>query len=574
MIDGAREAAERLLDETAARGMDRRSVLRAAAAMGIAGALNGFELDQALAAGLNQRERRAAPRDAYDYIIVGAGAAGCVIASRLAASGAEVLLVESGGTDDLPQVSTPGIWFTNIGGPLDWRFAAAPSPFVNNRAVPMAMGHVLGGGTSINAMLWMRGFAQDFDDWAYNGCDGWGFRDLLPTFKAIEDWEGGANEWRGAGGPVHIRTAAANPHPTAAAFIQAARDMGIPILDDMNAPMREGAGYVNMSISREGTRVNAARAFLRPALARENLTLLLGTDVTRLTFEGTRCTGVTIADKSGARTIRASREVLVTAGGMTSAKLLLLSGIGDADASRRLDIAPVLDLKGVGRNFQDHPILFGTVYRYKGKMPPRSMTSNAVEAAAYLRSDPAKPSPDVKMVLQQLPFTTPEVQARYGALPSDGYTLTPALMRPSSRGWYRLASADWREKALLDTNFLSTDHDIDTIVRATEMIRELGSQPGFAPIRDAEAVPGRTMTKADLRDFARSAAISFGHPVGTCKMGTDAMAVVDPTLRVHGIEGLRVCDSSVMPSIVSVPTSAATHVIAMKAADMILASRA
>ena len=571
MIDSANEAAEKLLDLAATHRLDRRMLLRAAA-LGLAAAISPIALDEALAAGDNQRGKRAALRNSYDYIIAGAGAAGCVIAAQLAATGAEVLLVESGGTDDLPAIATPGIWFTNIGGPLDWRVRAAPSSFVNGRAVPVAMGHVLGGGTSINAMLWMRGFAADFDDWAYNGCDGWSFRDVLPLFKALEDWEGGANEWRGTGGPIHVRTAAGEPHPTASAFIAASRQMGIAVLDDMNAPMREGAGYVNMSITKDGTRASASRAFLRPALSRPNLTLLLGRDVTQLLFKGTRCTGVMINGEDGIKSIRARSEVIVTAGGVMSAKLLLLSGVGDAEASRRLGIAPVLDLKGVGQNFQDHPLLFGVVYRYKGKMPPRSMTSNAVEAAAYLRSDAAKISPDIKMVLQQLPIVTPEIQTRFGAPPSEGYTISPALMRPSSRGMVGLTSADWRQPAALTANFLSTEHDLDTTVCAIERVRELGSQSGFSEIREREAVPSKTLSKAALRDFARNATISFGHPVGTCRMGTDALAVVDPALRVHGAEGLRVCDSSIMPAIVSCPTSAASHMIGLKAAGMIAAN--
>ncbi|WP_176594237.1 GMC family oxidoreductase [Sphingobium sp. EM0848] len=570
MIDNANEQMERLLDRAAAGNIGRRSFLAAATALGATALFNSAVVDGALAAGVNQRAHRATMRDSFDYIIIGAGAAGCIIAARLAEAGMEVLLVESGGTDDLAQVATPGIWFTNIGSPRDWRFTANPSPLVNGRTIPMAMGHVLGGGTSINAMLWMRGFAQDFDDWAYNGCDGWAFQDVLPLFRALEDWEGGANEWRGAGGPVHIRTAATDPHPTAAAFIAASRQMGIPVLDDMNAPMREGAGYVNMSITKEGTRASASRAFLRPALSRPNLHLLLDTDATGLLFEGTRCTGVQLQGRDGARAVRASREVIIAGGGMMSAKLLLLSGIGDADASRRLGITPIVDLQGVGRNFQDHPILFGVAYRYRGKMPPRSMTSNAVEAAAYVRSDIAKPVPDLKMVLQQLPFVTPEVQAKFGTLPSDGYTITPALMRPSSRGTFRLSSADWRDKGQLDSNFFSTEHDIETTVRGIELVRELGQAEGFAGIRDAEIVPGRPMTKAELRDFARNAAISFGHPVGTCKMGTDERAVVNPSLRVRGVEALRVCDSSIMPSIVTAPTAAASHMIGLKAVDLIL----
>ena len=568
-MDLPTEKAQRLLDRAARGTLGRRRFLEMAVATGVAALLDPFQIEHALAAGRNQRANRRKPRDSYDYVIVGAGAAGCVLASKLAQSGAEVLLIESGGSDDLPQVTTPGLWFTNLGGPLDWKFKAAPSAAVNNRAIPMAMGHVLGGGTSINAMLWVRGLWQDYDDWAYQGCDGWSFPDVLPIFKGLEDWEGGANEWRGAGGPLHVRVSP-DPHPTARAFVAAAGQMGIPILDDMNGPMREGAGYVNMSINKDGSRASAARAFLRPVLDRPNLTLLLNSDVTRLLFKGSRCTGVALHGTDGIRTVEASREVLVTAGGMGSAKLLLLSGIGDAGDSRHLGIDPVADLSGVGRNFQDHPLLFGVVLRYKGKMPPRAMTSNAVEAAAYVRSGGETFGPDIKMVLQQVPVATPEIAAAFGAPPQDAFVISPALMRPSSRGRYHLAGADWRDPARLDAGFLSTEHDLDKTARCIEMCRELGRQTGFDPIREAEVIPGRPLDKAALYDFARNATISFGHPVGTCKMGVDALAVVDPQLRIHGVEGLRVCDSSIMPTIITGPTSAASHMIGAKAADMIL----
>jgi choline dehydrogenase len=569
MIDVASEAAQTLLDLVAQGRLDRRRFMVLAGAAGLATYLDPFRVETTYAAGQNQTENRAARRTTFDYVVVGAGAAGCILAARLAESGAEVLLIEAGGTDALPQVSNPSIWFTNVGSPLDWNFKAAPSAHVGGRSVPIAMGHVLGGGTSINAMLWVRGLAQDFDDWAYNGCDGWGFHNVLPIFKAIEDWEGGANEWRGVGGPVHICTTN-KPHPTAQAFLNASRQMGIPILADMNGPMREGAGYVNMSIGRDGSRDSASRAFLRPNLGRANLTLLLDSQAVQLRFSGTRCTGVRLQTAGTLQDFSASREVIVTAGGIASAKLLMLSGIGDADSLRQLGIAPIVNLKGVGQNFQDHPLLFGVVFQYKGKMPPRASNSNAVEAAAYVRSDAGKAGPNIKMVLMQLPVMTPEVKAHYPAPPPDAFTISPALVRPSSRGSLRLASANWRDSAILEAGFLSTDEDLAATVRCIEMCRELGHQAAYDGIRAAELVPGKKLTLAQCQDFARRATISFGHPVGTCKMGTDALAVVDPQLRVRGIHGLRVCDSSIMPRIITGPTNAPSQMIASKAAQLIL----
>ena len=570
MIDTKREVVEGLLDRVAAGVLDRRGFLARASAAGLGGLIDWTAADQAFAAGGVQAANRRALKNAYDYVVVGAGAAGCLIAARLAEAGAGVLLVESGGGDDLAAVTTPGLWFTNIGGPLDWNFTAEPSPDVANRRVPMAMGHVLGGGTSINAMLWVRGLASDFDGWAARGCEGWSFADVLPIYKSLEDWEGGANAWRGAGGPMSITTAK-TPHPTASAFIEAARQMGIPILEDVNGPMREGAGYVNMTITRQGVRASAARAYLRPMLGRPNLTLLLGTDATLLQFAGARCKGVTLHQNGALREVIATKEVIVAAGGMFSAKLLMLSGIGDAEDVRRLGIRPVVNLKGVGLNFQDHPLLFGVVNAYKGKMPPHAMTSNAVEASAYVRSG-AGSEPDIKLVLMQVPVLSEDMRRTYGAPPSDAFTIAPALVRPTSRGRLSLASADWRQPARLEAGFLATEDDLDRTVRCIEMCRELGRQSAFDDIRAAEVVPGRSMTKAELAGFARTAAISFGHPVGTCRMGVGDDAVVDPQLRVRGIEGLRVCDSSVMPTIITGPTQAPTQMIGAKAAAMILES--
>ena len=235
-----------------------------------------------------QHGRPASLRARYDFIVVGAGAAGSVLAADLSASGAQVLVIESGGPDDAPTIANPSIWFYNVGGPLDYSVPVTPSPRLRDRKFNMALGHVLGGGSSINAMVWTRGMQRDYDGWAESGATGWAFADVLPVFKAQEDWEGGANAWRGTGGPIHIRRPK-DPHPTAPAFLDAARDMGMPILDDVNGPMLPGAGYINMNIAADGTRVSAARAFLHPALSRPNLTLLLKSQVVKLNFQGTHC---------------------------------------------------------------------------------------------------------------------------------------------------------------------------------------------------------------------------------------------------------------------------------------------
>jgi choline dehydrogenase len=523
-------------------------------------------------AGEVQRMNRAALRGSYDYVIVGAGAAGSVIAGELAKAGADVLLIESGGVDDGPTISNPSVWFSNIGGPMDWSLPIQPSPRLANRQFRLALGRVLGGGSSINAMVWSRGMQRDFDGWAANGAHGWSFEDVLPIFKAQEDWEGGANAFRGVGGPIHVRTPK-NPHPTAPAFIEAARQMGMPIHADLNGPMQAGAGYVNVNIAVDGTRVSAARAFLRPKLSRQNLTLLTNTPVTKLTFIGTRCSAVELLIDSQVHKISASREVILSAGGVGSAKLLMLSGVGDAAELRSLGIAPVTDLKGVGRSYHDHVLLSGVAFEYKGKMPDRPADSNAVEAEAYLSSGVDNGGVDLALILEQLPALTPEAAARFGAPPADTFVIAPALVRPESRGTVRLASSNWQDPIVINGNYLGTDRDFDAIVRGIELARELGNQSAFDGVRAREVVPGPNATQSDLRELAQLASSSFGHPTGTCRIGMDNMAVVDPELRVHGIQNIRVADSSVMPSVPAAATSAAAHMIGGKAAALLQANR-
>lgn len=573
MIDRQQEAVQTLIDRASRGGLDRRTLLRLAAVSGVASLISPAAIDGALAAGKTQAGNRQVLKAAYDYVVIGAGAAGCIIASRLAQAGASVLLLEAGGDDEAAgaMVDDPAIWFTNITGPLDWAYPTVPTRYLNGRSIPISAGRVLGGGTSVNASLWVHGAAQDFDSWAYAGCAGWSFADVLPVYKELENWTGGANQWRGVGGPMDV-CLPTTPHPTAIAWLEASRDMGVPVLDDMNAPMREGAAYTNMTIRPDGSRASASRAYLRPALGLSNLTLLTGAHVVSLTIEGARCHGVRLMSGDTPRAIGAAKEVIVTAGGVGSAKLLMLSGIGRADDLRRLGIDTVADLPGVGENYQDHPLLEGVVFRYKGTMPPRSARSNAVEATSFIRSTPDRIGPDLQPVLIQLPVLTPALAKTHGAMPPDAFTIAPGLVRPPSRGTVKLASADWRANPLIDSGFLSTDADLAAAIRCIVHCRELGRQKAFAEITDGELVPGKTLTAAELADFARNSTTSYFHPVGTCKMGTDALAVVDPELRVHGIEGLRVCDSSVMPTIITGNTNAPSQMIGARAARMILAS--
>jgi choline dehydrogenase len=572
-VTNANEMMQVLLDQVASGQLSRRRFLTVAGTAGLTAGLSAAMVDQAFAASDNQAANQTKLEGAYDYIVVGAGASGAIVAGELSKTGAKVLVVESGGADTAPTISNPSIWFYNIGGPLDWKLPIAPVPQLNNRKFNMALGHVLGGGSSINAMVWSRGMERDYDAWQRSGAKGWGFKDVLPTYKAQEDWEGGANEWRGVGGPVHIRKPG-DPHPTAPAFIEAARQMGFPIIDDMNGPMRAGAGYINMNIAADGTRVSSSRAFLRPNLDRPNLTLLLNTNVTKVVFNGDRASGVEIVGADGARGVTAIREVILAAGTIHSPQLLMLSGVGDAAQLRKLGIKPVANLQGVGQNLQDHVLVSGVVYQYKGKMPDRPVDSDAVEAEVYLSSGIDSHSTDINLVLEQLPIATPEAAARFGAPPKEGFTIAPALIQPTSRGHVRLAGTDWRDAPIIEGNHLGTDRDLAAIVRAIEAARELGSKTAFDSIREAEVIPGSKATsRPDLIAFARTASASFGHAVGTAKIGTGADAVVDSELRVHGLRGLRVADASIMPSITSGPTNAPSFMIGGRAAELIKAAK-
>ncbi|MGC2590124.1 MAG: GMC family oxidoreductase N-terminal domain-containing protein [Pseudolabrys sp.] len=528
-------------------------------------------MQQAVTSGGNPIPNQAKIKRAYDYIVVGSGAAGSIIAGELSKTGADILVVEAGGEDVGATVTDPSIWFYNVGGPLDWALPITPAPQLNNRRFNMALGRVVGGGSSVNAMVWTRGLERDYERWEREGATGWGFKEVLPTFKAQEDWEGGANDWRGAAGPVRVRTPR-DPHPTAPAFLDAARQMGFPVLEDLNGPMRAGAGYINMNIGADGTRASSARCFLRPNLGRPNLTLLLNAHATKVLFKGDRASGIEVVSGDTAENVGATREVILSAGTIHSAKLLMLSGVGDAAELRKWGIAPVANLRGVGQNLQDHVLLSGVVYSYKRRMPDRSADSDGVEAEVYLSSGVDSDPVDIALVLEQFPIATPDAVARFGSPPKDGFTIAPALTQPTSRGQVRLASANWRDAPVIDPRYLSTGRDLNAITKAIEIARELGRQSAFDQIRDAEVIPSPQASPQDIVDLAKTASASFGHAVGTAKIGRDADAVVDNRLRVHGLRGLRVADASVAPSIISGPgTNAVAHMIGGRAAEFIKA---
>ena len=504
----------------------------------------------------------------YDYIVVGAGAAGSVVAGELSKTDARVLVIESGGADSAPTIGNPSIWFYNVGGDLDWKVPIAPVPQLNNRKFNMALGHVLGGGSSINAMVWTRGMDRDYDAW---GQPGWSFKDVLATYKA----QGGLGRRRERiprrGRSDSYSPAGNAPSDRAPAFSRGSEADGLP-----DPRRRERAAPPRRRIHQHEHRrrrhacQRGARAFLRPNLERPNLTLLLNTNVTKVVFEGDRAVGVEISAADGVRTVRASREVILSAGAIHTPRLLMLSGVGDADELKKLGIPTVANLRGVGQNLQDHVLVSGVVYQYKGKMPDRPADSDAVEAEVFLPSGLSKHPVDLALVLEQLPIATPEAATRFGAPPNEGFTIAPALVQPTSRGRVRLASANWKDAPIIEGNHLGTDNDLNAIVKAIEAARELGRQKALDGVRAAEVVPGpKATSKQDVLDLARTASASFGHPVGTAKMGTDADAVVDPTLRVRNLRGLRVVDASIMPTITAGATNAPSIMIGGRGAAFI-----
>jgi choline dehydrogenase len=498
----------------------------------------------------------------YDYVVVGSGSAGGTIATRLSEDGdVSVLLIEAGGSpDEVAQIAIPPAWPAIWGSAADWAFMTTPQGGTGGVAHAWPRGKVLGGSSTINAMVHLRGHRADFDRWAYDGNVGWDYDHVLPYFQRMEDCPGRDTQYRGAGGPLQPARAA-EPNPTSAAFIEAARELGHPVNDDFNGHESEGAGWHDLLI-RDGQRHSVAAAYLAPAASRENLTIATRATARRLTFAGSRCTGVEYDHDGRAEQVTARREVIVSAGVIGSPQLLLLSGVGPADDLRALGVPVVADLPGVGANLHDHPLL-GIVYEASQPVPPP--TSNLAESSMFWRSDPRAVVPDLQFMFIHVPFHPPTLEA-----PANSFTIAVGVMHPVSRGTLRLRSADPAEPPEIDPAYLSDDADVRALLRGIAKARELAATDAFAPWLAREVLPGGdVLDEAALRDFIARGTGTYYHPVGTCRMGIDRLAVVDPQLRVHGVEGLRVADASIMPSIVTANTNPASIMIGEKAADLV-----
>jgi choline dehydrogenase len=524
----------------------------------------------------------------FDFIIVGAGSAGCVLANRLSENGRfSVLLLEAGPKDHNPWIHIPiGYGKTMFHPVLNWGFHTEPEPTMNQRKIYWPGGRCLGGSSSINGHIYIRGQAEDYDSWATNDNPGWSWKDVLPYFIKSENNILGATPFHGDSGPMSVSNVG-EKHELMDAIIAGAKSLGVPYNDDFNGPRQEGVGYYQLT-TRKGWRCSTATGYLKPASRRKNLTVFTSAQVTRVLFSGKRASGVTYSQNGKLKTSHAAREIILTAGALQSPKLLELSGVGDAARLACFGIPTTHHLPAVGENLQDH-LQLRSIYRVKKPITTndelRTLTGRAQiglkwllfrsgplaiginQGGLFTRALPESERPDV-----QFHFSTVSAeQAGAKPHPWSGCTFSVCQLRPESRGEIHINSADPFAAPAIHPRYLSTDVDRRTAVAGLRLTRQLAETPSLKAYIGDEYRPGRTQTSdEDLLEFARNYGATIFHPVGTCRMGSDLKSVVDHRLRVHGVRGLRVADASIMPTLVSGNTNAPTIMIAEKAADMIL----
>lgn len=532
--------------------------------------------------------------DGFDYVIVGGGSAGCVLAARLTEdSSVTVCLIEAGGEDKNPLIHMPVGFAKMTTGPLTWGLTTAPQKHANNREIPYAQAKVLGGGSSINAEIFTRGHPFDYDRWASEeGAEGWSFKDIQKYFLRSEGNTILSGAWHGTGGPLGVSNLPA-PNVTSLAFVQSCQELGMPYNPDFNSSVQEGAG-IYQTTTKGNRRCSAAVGYLRPALKRKNLTLVTGALVLRVNIEKRRATGVVYVDGADTKTVRASSEVIVTAGAIGSPKLMMLSGIGPAAHLKSHGITVHSDLPGVGQNLTDH---FGIdiVGELKGHesldkynkphwaawagmqyylFNSGPVTSNVVEGGAFWYSGGAGAAPRPDLQFHFLCGAGAEAGVPSVPKGSSGITLNSYTLRPKSRGSVTLRTVDPRDTPIVDPNFLSEPDDLKISVEGVKISREIFSQPSLQKyLKDIRFPDANVRTHGEFEAYARQYGRTSYHPVGTCKMGNDEMAVVDPQLRLRGVDGLRICDSSVMPSLIGSNTNAPSIMISEKAADLIRGNR-
>lgn len=509
----------------------------------------------------------------FDFVVIGAGSAGCVLANRLSEDGgARVLLLEAGGPEIPENAMDPAIWPTAMGSEVDWDYRTVPQPGLNGRSVAEPHGKMLGGSSSLNGMLYIRGHRTDYDSWAHDGAPGWRYEDVVPYFERLEDAEGDPDPSLGHGGPLRVENAKGEePQPGSKAFVEACQAMGFRTTENFNGPELDsmmGAGWFRMNV-KDGRRFGAAQAYLLPVMDRPNLTVATGARATRLLFDGARspggssprCVGVSYLKNGAEETARAGREVLLCASAAESPKLLMLSGIGPAGHLGEHGIEVLVDLPGVGENFHDHAFVPVSYRLSRPAPPPRA---GAFDSALFFQSDPGWVGPDLQIIFGPTTFDYD------GQGSPEGWTMVTALVRPMSRGTVRLASADPLDDPLLDPGFLTARSDVDRLAHAVGVARELFATGPLSDWVEGEISPGAGGEAGDDPErMVRDNTLSQWHMVGSCKMGLDTMSVVDPELRVHGVEGLRVVDASSMPRVISGNSQAEILMMAERVSDMV-----
>jgi choline dehydrogenase len=499
----------------------------------------------------------------YDYIVIGAGSAGCVVANRLTENpDTTVLLLEAGNPDTKPEIQIPAECISLLGSEVDWGYFSEPELYLNNRKMFCSRGKVLGGSSSINFMMYVRGNPNDYDQWQELGNPGWSYQDVLPYFKKSENQQRGSDPYHGVEGELSV-TDIMSPAEVSQRFIDACVSMGYDYNPDFNGTQQEGAGSYQLTV-KDGKRHSASAAFLLPILQRPNLTTMTEALATRLLFEGTCAVGVEYWQEGTLHQVRVNQEVILSAGTFDSPKLLLLSGIGDAAYLQAMGIAVVANLPGVGQNLQDH--LLVTVVQETAQDIHPVMTSNGIEAGLFLHSEGNfDVAPDLQFFFGPILFAPP------GYDHSDsGFTVAASLTHPQNIGSVSLRSPDPKDTPMIQLNYLQNQSDVQKLVDGVKLTRQLFQTSAFDEFRGEEIAPGANVNSDEaLEAYIRDTCSTVWHPVGTCKMGNDPMAVVDPELRVHGVEGLRVVDASIMPTITTGNTNAPTIMIGEKAADLI-----